>query len=153
VIRFKWRLQRVLDITGKREQALRAELWLVAREITLVREEILARQTLIRTLLEDLGRRSLADRLPEQTVVMASAAAEQRLLTGLRTREANLVATRNALTDKYMRTRGTRQTLERLREEARVRYLRAAGRIEQAQFDEFSHMAHDRRERPHAVHA
>jgi hypothetical protein len=50
----------------------------------------------------------------------------------------------------YMRTRAMRQALERLREEARIRYLREATRIEQTQFDEVAHMAYDRKERPHA---
>lgn len=150
--RFKWRLQRVLDITAMREQALRAELWALARDIILVRQEIMARQAAVRALLEDLGRRSLAERLPEQAVVLAAAWVERLILKALHAREAELVAARQVKTQIYLRTRGTRRTLERLREEARLRYLREAARIEQAQFDEFAHMAHDRNERPHAVH-
>jgi hypothetical protein len=153
VIRFKWRLQRVLDITDQRERALRADLGRLARDIYLVRQDIAARQAAVRTLLEDLGRRTLAERLPEQAVVLAAASVEQRILKALRTREAGLVAARDAMTEKYLRTRGTRQTLERRREEARLRYVRAATRVEQTQFDEVAHMAHDRKERPHAVHA
>lgn len=145
MIRFKWRLQRVLDITAQREQAIRAELGRLARDILRVQREILARQESIRTLLEDLGRRTLAERLPEQAVVLAAASVEQRILKRLHTREAELAAARDAATEKYLRMRGTRQTLERLREEARLRYVRATLRIEQAQFDEVSHMARDRK--------
>jgi flagellar biosynthesis chaperone FliJ len=148
--RFAWRLQRVLDITEKREQALRLELGALARDIVLVRQEILTRQMIVRTLLDDLAARPLTERLPEQSVVLATASVERRILDKLRARQAELEAARDAKTEQYLRTRGTRRTLERLREEARLRYLRAAARVEQTQFDEAAHIAYGRKDRPHA---
>lgn len=146
--RFRWRLQRVLDITAKREQALRLELFALARALVRVRQEIVARQAAVRTLLADLGRRTLVERLAEQTVVLACAAAEERILRGLRRRVADLEAQRAEKTRRFRQVRATRQTLERLREEARHRYLREMAAREQAQFDEVSHIAFARRERP-----
>jgi hypothetical protein len=88
VKRFTWRLQRVLDITEQREGVLRQELLVLAHRIIAVRQEILLRQASVRGLLDDLGRRVFAERLPRQLVVMACAAAEERLLERLRVRQA-----------------------------------------------------------------
>jgi len=148
VKRFKWRLQRVLDITEQRERALRLELLTLAHQIIAVQHEILSRRATVRSLLDDLGRRELLERLPRQLVVLACAAAEERLLNRLRARQAALEAARAAKTDKFLRVRGTRRTLERLREEARLKHNREMDRQEQTQLDEAFHISFARRPRP-----
>jgi hypothetical protein len=151
VKRFTWRLQRVLDITEQREGVLRQELLVLAHRIIAVRQEILLRQASVRGLLDDLGRRVFAERLPRQLVVMACAAAEERLLERLRVRQAALEVARSAKSDQFLRVRGTRRTLERLREEARLKYLREMDRQEQTQLDETFHISFARRSRPWVV--
>ena len=146
--RFKWQLQRVLDITEQRERALRLELLTLTHQIIAVQQEILFRRTTVRSLLDDLGQRGFPERLAEQVVVLACAAAEERFLDRLRARQAALEAARSAKTDKFLRIRGTRRTLERLREEARLKYLREMDRQEQAQLDEAFHISFARRLRP-----
>jgi flagellar biosynthesis chaperone FliJ len=141
VKRFAWRLQRVLDITDQRERALRAELFVLARRIREVREEIAWRQTMIRTLLAELAARPLAERLPEQAVILECSAAEQRIIRRLETRQRELDVERKAKTDQFLQVRGRRKTLERLREEARQEYLREEQKREQLQFDETAHIA------------
>ena len=149
--RFKWRLQRVLDITEQRERALRAEIAALAGLIRAVRDEIRARHALVRRLLDDLGRRSLAERMAEQAVIMACAAAEKRILAALEARRAELQAQRDAKTQQYLATRAARRTLERLREEARRRFQAEMSRLEQKELDEAAHIAFARRNRPRMV--
>jgi hypothetical protein len=147
VKRFVWRLQRVLDITEQRESALRQELLALANQIIAVQQEILLRQAVVRGLLDDLGRRELIERMADQVVVLACAAAEERLLDRLRARQAALQAARSAKTDQFLRVRSTRRTLERLREEARLKYLREMDRQEQSQLDEAFHISFARKPR------
>ena len=149
--RFQWRLQRVLDITEQRERALRLELFALAHRIVAVKQEILLRRATVRGLLEDLGRRDLAERLGEQVIVLACAAVEERLLARLRARQEALEAARSAKTDQFLRVRGMRRTLERLRVEARAMYLRDLNRPEQTQLDETFHISFARKLRPWAT--
>jgi flagellar biosynthesis chaperone FliJ len=142
--RFRWRLQRVLDITEQRERALRAELLALAQAIARVRQEILGRQALVRTILAELAQRSLPERLPEQALVLQCAAAEERILRRLRTRQKDLETQRAAKTEAYLRIRARRETLRRLREEARQKHLREQLLLEQKQFDETAHLAYAR---------
>jgi len=143
--RFSSRLQRVLEITDQRERVLRAELFVLAHEIARVRHEIMTRQMIVRTILDELGRQSLAVRLSEQTIVMACAAAEERILAGLRARQAALEAERAAKTQRFLQVRSMRRALEHLREKAYVKYRQAMAAREQAEFDEVSHIAFARR--------
>jgi len=145
VKRFRWRLQRVLDIAASREEALRADLLALAREIVRVRQEIVWRQGLVRQILTELAARDLADRLPEQAIVLECAAAEERILRRLRSAERDLRTRRDAKTAEFLRARGRRRTLERLRGEARERHRRDEDRREQKEFDELAHMAYARK--------
>ncbi|MCX5684028.1 MAG: hypothetical protein NT049_10125 [Planctomycetota bacterium] len=149
--RFVWRLQRVLDITEQREAALRHELLALAHQIIAVQQEILLRQAVVRGLLDDLGQRELLERLPQQLLVLTCTEAEERLLARLRARQAALEVARSAKTDQFLRVRSTRRTLERLREEARLDYLREMDRQEQAQLDEAFHISFARKSRPWAM--
>ena len=146
--RFAWRLQRVLEITDQRERVLRAELYALAHEISRVRHEIIARQITVRTVLDELARKSLAERLGEQTIVLACAAAEERILARLRAQQAEFEAKRAATTARFLKERSMRRALEHLREEAYAKYLKVVAARELAEFDEVSHIAFTRRMRP-----
>jgi hypothetical protein len=151
--RFRWRLQRVLSITEQREEALRNDVAALGRRILAVNQEILARREAVRVLLDELGRRPLAQRMGEQTLVLACASVERRVIQALQARQKDLEAQRAAKMEQYVQMRQARQTLERLREEARQRYLAEQNRLEQAQFDESAHVAFARRERPKVIAA
>jgi len=143
--RFQWRLQRVLDITEQREQVVRAELFALAGAITRVRQEIIRRQVLLRTVLEELAKKGLAERLAQQILFLQQSVSAAREIDRLKGDLAGLEAQRTEKTALFMRLRGQRETLERLRAEARERHRREEDKREQAQFDETTHIAFARK--------
>ena len=145
--RFQWRLQRVLDITERREQVVRGELFALAGAITRVRQEIIRRQVLLRTVLAELAKKSLAERLAQQILFLQQSVAVTREIDRLKAELAGLEAERSEKTAVFMKLRGQRQTLERLRTEARERHRREEDKREQAQFDETAHIAFARKQR------
>jgi flagellar export protein FliJ len=147
VKRFQWRLQRVLDITERREQVVRGELFALAGAITRVRQEIIRRQVLLRTVLAELAKKSLAERLAQQILFLQQSVAVTREIDRLKAELAGLEAERSEKTAVFMKLRGQRQTLERLRTEARERHRREEDKREQAQFDETAHIAFARKQR------
>jgi len=148
VKRFKWKLQRVLDIQTQHERALRSELFTLAQAMARVREQILERRTVLRTLLEELGGRRLDDRLPEQTVFMEFAAVAERQIDRLRARLRDLESERAAKQRRFLEVRAMCKTLKRLREEARSAYMRDVAKREQMAFDESAHTAFARSASP-----
>lgn len=149
--KFHWKLERVLDITAQREKALRSGLFALAQAVVRVRRAIVERRTVLRILLEEMGRRPLADRLAEQAVVMAYSAGEQRELRRLDARLAELEAERARKRERFLQTRSMRETLERMREQAREDYLRQVAKREQSEFDEQAHLAFARKAAPLAA--
>jgi len=148
VKRFKWKLQRVLDIKTQHERALRSDLFALAQAIARVREEILERRTVLRVLLAELADRRLADRLPELAVFMEFSAVEERRIERLGARLGDLESERAEKQRRFLEARATCKTLKRLREEARSAHMRDVGKREQMAFDESAHTAFARNALP-----
>ncbi len=146
--RFKWKLQRVLDIKTQHERALRSDLFALAQAIARVREEILERRTVLRVLLAELADRRLADRLPELAVFMEFSAVEERRIERLGARLGDLESERAEKQRRFLEARATCKTLKRLREEARSAHMRDVGKREQMAFDESAHTAFARNALP-----
>lgn len=150
--RFRWRLQRVLDVTVQREKAMRADLFGLARRIVRLRQEIVRRRAELRSVLSELRDCSLAERTARQEVFMGCAESVERELSRLEQQSRELEAERSEKTRTFMRVRSSRQTLERMREAARREHMREQLKLEQKQFDENAHVSYARR-RPTAVGA
>ncbi len=134
--RFKWPLQRLLDVTVQKERAIRAKLFSLSRRIADVHREIFRHQASLRSVLAELAEKNLEKRLPEQQVFMqCSQAEEDRLdqlqenLNGLKQQRAEEIAA-------FTKTKSSRETLERLKEESLQRYTRQINRQQQKQLDE-----------------
>ncbi len=134
--RFRWRLQRVLDVTVQREKALRAELFGLSRRIVRLRQEIVRRRADLRSVLSDLAGRSFDERIARQEVFMRCAEAVEREIARLEADARDLQARRTERSQTFMRVRSSRQTLERMRREAFDQHTREQLKLEQKQFDE-----------------
>lgn len=150
--RFQWPLQRLLDVTAQREAAHRAEMLRLSRDIARARQEIVARRRVIRAGLRELAAHALPERIGRQEIVMACSARPERDIRRLQQQLRDLHAQRQRRSEQFIRTRNTRQTLEKMREKARLAHLREALKHEQAELDERAHVAFARRARP-AGHA
>ena len=134
--RFKWPLQRLLDVTIQRERALEAELLALSREMAEVHQEIFRRQTVLRTLLTDLASEEFPERIPRQRLFLDSSKAAKQILDRLRAQLEELQARREAVMAKFIKIRASRETLERIREEARQQHIREQLNLEQKALDE-----------------
>jgi nucleoid-associated protein YgaU len=134
--RFHWPLQRLLDVTARREQAQRAKLLALAQQVAGVRGELLRRQAVLTALLDDLGRQRLEQRMATQEVLMKYSARSQAEIDRLAERLSDLQARRTQETRRLRQLRASRETLERLRAEALDLHRKEQLRIEQRQLDE-----------------
>ncbi len=143
--RFRWPLQRLLDVTVQRERALQGELLSISREMARLRRRILAHQAMLRGQLEELSRERLGERIPRQQVFLSCAGQFQRRLGRLREELKGLERRRQARTAEFLRARASREVLERRRAEARQVHLREQLKLEQKDFDEAAHVGFARR--------
>ena len=146
--RFRWSLQRVLDVTRQRELAWRAELLRISRALARVRQEILRRRRTILVSVGELANQDVGKRIPRQEVVMACSAGLAKEIDRLEAELGALNRQRKDKTAQFVKTRNSRETLERMREEARQAHLRGELKLEQKELDEAAHVsfAHNVRE-------
>jgi len=139
--RFHWPLQRLLDVTVQRERSHRAEVLALSRQTAAVRQQVLLAHAELRAALAELAGQQLAQRLAIHGLYARSLQARQRRIERLEAQLQGLLQRRAEKTVRLLRCRSRRQTLERLREEARRKHLHEQEKLQQKQFDETAHLA------------
>lgn len=124
---------------------MRMELSVLSAEIERLRREIDDANARVRSMLAELASTNLADRIAEHEVVTACVEAARREILDHQHQRAHRRAERDEKTQELIRTRSSRQTLERLRAEARREHLRREAAVEQKQSDDSSQVAYARK--------
>ncbi len=142
--RFHWSLQRLLDVTGRREQARQAEVLALSRQMARKRQDVLVRRMRVRQLVAELDGLDVAGRLGCHGELMRCTDAHEAEIRRVEGELAGLAEQRKEKTRALMELRTRRETLEKLREQARREHLRAETALEQKQFDESAHVGRTR---------
>jgi flagellar export protein FliJ len=143
--KFKWTLQRLLDVTRTREDALRHELATLAGQIVRLQQEIARRHATVKAALAEMTAGDLPGRLAGQETFMRCAGEVEKSVRSLSEKAAKIEEQRGALAQKFRTLRESRKALERLREESLVSHNRIQSDLEQKQFDQTAHVAISRR--------
>ena len=134
--RFVWRLQRLLDIKIKQEDAKRGELVAVTEQALAVRSEIMVQKAALRKLLTDLSAKQAQQRLSEQEFFLKYAHVSDAEIDKLELKLAELERVRRNKIQEIMKIRKFRKGLERLRAEAKAEFVKEQEKREQKDLDE-----------------
>jgi flagellar biosynthesis chaperone FliJ len=144
---FHWSLQKVLDVAEKRELAIKAELFRLARNIARTEEEIQRRRAMLRLLLADLAVAPLPERLAGRDVIMRCRKMEETAVRNLQEKVNDWQEQRETRTAELAKLTAKKDTLQRMRSEARREYQRQLDLREQQRADEVFQMTFARRGR------
>jgi flagellar protein FliJ len=136
--RFAWRLQRVLDVKAKQEQIKTQELFVITDKLAQARSSLLAQQQILRDILESIANEKPADRLSKQEFFLKNSAATDELIKKLKASIRELEVKQKEKVAEVLKLRRFKESLERLREQARKKYIEAEEKLEQKQLDETS---------------
>ncbi len=138
--KFIWKLQRLLDVKQKQEQALRNEIIALAEQAVVLRGRIMAlkmrlraHQTEIQTLPED-------QRIGAQALYLQYAPVVDKALRQMAEQGQALENRRRDKMEDFLKVQKFRKGLERLKEKARQEYLRQLNLEEQKQLDDYTHI-------------
>ncbi len=134
--KFAWRLQRLLDIKLKQEDALRGELAALTEKQVSVRGLILEIKTQVRERLEQLGQVEASQRIHEQAFFMRFADTIRQQLDSLDQKLRELETKRQEKIQEILQARKQRMTLEGLRQKAYEEYEEEVKKFEQNQLDD-----------------
>ncbi len=136
--RFFWRLQRVLDIREKQEQALRSALMMLSERMMLLRQEIMVIRARIHTALEELGNKDAAERLLSQQIFMKYSEYSENEINFLKAELSEIDKQRKEKMNEILEKRKLIKMLEKLRAKAKEEFLAKSAHIEQKEIDEFT---------------
>lgn len=134
--RFVWRLQKVLDIKTNEEQLKRMELFRLTEAMAQRRAELLMRQRLLQEMIADVARAPSAERVREQELFLRHAATNDRHIRQLQDAITDLETKQRAKVQEVLAAKRFKEGLERLRTEARERYIQEQEKLEQKESDD-----------------
>ncbi|HIJ67331.1 MAG TPA: hypothetical protein HPP87_02710 [Planctomycetes bacterium] len=134
--RFVWRLQRLLDIKIKQEEAKRGELVSVTEQALAVRSQIMLRRASLRKMLGELSGKKAKERLSEQEFFLKYAHVIDEEIRNLELKLSGLEKLRHLKLQEIMKIRRFRKGLERLRAESKARFFKEEQSQEQKELDD-----------------
>ncbi|MCK5172867.1 MAG: hypothetical protein KAR47_05715 [Planctomycetes bacterium] len=148
--KFSWRLQRLLDIKIKQEEAIRMELVAVTEQAVGVRSRIMMEKAAIRQMLADIEDLSGEERLEKQEFFLRYVHVSDEKIARLQGELAVLEKLRREKIQEILKIRKFRRGLEKLREKARSEFIRDQERLEQNQLDDRTSTSYARKILQHA---
>lgn len=134
--RFVWRLQRVLDIRKKEEQKARAELLELTERLAQTRGELLMQQKMLEDIINGLTGENPKKRLGKQEFFLKFSAASDEQIKKLEDKVNKLESQQRDKIAEVLKLRRFTEGLERLRTEAKMRFITEQEKLEQKQLDE-----------------
>jgi len=134
--RFIWRLQRVLDIKTKEEQIKRAELLKLTEKLAEARGELLMQQRILEDIISDITRKNPRKRLGEQEFFLKCSVTNDEQIRRRKNKVNELELQQSKKIAEFLRVRRFKESLERLRAEAKRRFISEQEKIEQKELDE-----------------
>ena len=134
--RFVWRLQRVLDIKVKEEQAKKTELFELTEKLTQTRQKFLTQQRILNDMISDISKKSPQRRLADQELFLKHSTTIDQKIALLKNQIGELESQQRKKIIELLRVRQFKQGLERLRSEAKKQFIMEQEKIEQKNLDE-----------------
>jgi len=134
--RFVWRLQRVLDIRKKEEQKARAELLELTERLAQTRGELLMQQKMLEDIINGITGENPKKRLGKQEFFLKFSAVSNEQIKKLKDKVKELELQQRDKIVEVLKLRRFKEGLERLRAEAKMRFIKEQEKLEQKQLDE-----------------
>lgn len=134
--RFRWSLQRLLDVTVRRESSQRAVVAELAGKLDRARRERRRREVMLGSALAELNGLDADQRVAAQSLCMRFIRHAREEIDRMKELAEALDAQRQQAANEYRRLHRSRKTLERLREQALGEHRQAELAEEQKFLDE-----------------
>ncbi len=134
--RFVWRLQRLLDIKIKQEDALRSDLVIVTEKVVGMRGRIMLEKASLRQKLRELASLDASRRIKQQMMFLQFSQIIEDRIAWLRSELKKLEELREKKMAEMMEIRKMRKGLEKLREKAKEEFQQAELKQQQNEIDD-----------------
>jgi len=136
--RFVWRLQRVLDLKTKKERKMRSELLELTEQLAETRGLLLMQKRILENIIAGLAAENPRKRLSKQEFFMRYSQTNNERIAKLKEKISVLETQQKEKIAELLKIRRFREGLERLRDEAKKRFIAEQDRLEQKELDEIA---------------
>lgn len=143
--RFEWRLQKLLDLKNKQEEALRAELITVTEQAVALRGQVLMERALLRQRLAETEQAPAAERMARQEFVLQYSQVTETTIRDMDRKLELLELLRHNKIQEILTVRKFRKGLEKLRTRAQEEFELDQQRQDQKQTDDRNSIGFARR--------
>jgi len=134
--RFVWRLQHVLNIKTKEEQVKKAELLKLTERLLQKRGELLRQKRILEDIIRNLSEKEPDKRLNKQELFLRSSKRNDEVIKKIEKRVSELELQQREKTAEFLKIKRFKESLEKLREEAKMRFITEQEKLEQKELDE-----------------
>jgi len=145
--RFVWRLQSVLNVKEKEEETKRSELFRITERLAEKRGELLTERRKLEDIISAIAAHSPDKRLEQQEFFLRCCAASDEKISELKEKAAQLESQQRGKVAELLQVRRFKKGLERLREEAKRKYIEKQEKLEQKDLDEMAGISFIRKNR------
>jgi flagellar FliJ protein len=136
--RFVWRLQQVLEVKTKQEQLKTQELFAHTEKLAQKRGELFTQQKILRDILESISTAKPSERLSRQEFFLRNSAATDERIKHIKKNVEELEKKQKEMITELLKIRRFKEGLEKLREQAKKKFIEEEENLEQRQLDEIA---------------
>ena len=142
--KFVWRAQKVLEVKKIEEQRKKNELLAITENLTNAVGLLIAKKALLKDMLEQLNTKDPMKNLQQRQIFFRYSAINDEAIEQLKRKIAELEKQQREKIAEFLKIREYSQGLEKLREQAKIRFYDEQERIDQKQADEDTVMKYSR---------
>jgi|SRR3989304_7288544 len=136
--RFVWRLQRVLEIKTKEEEKKREELLEITEKLAQMRAELITQQRVLEDIISEMSGEKPKQRLSKQEFFLRYSTTSDELIKILKKKVNELELRQRKKIAEVLKVKKFKEGLEKLRAEARMRFIKEQEKLEQKELDEIA---------------
>lgn len=142
--KFVWRVQKVLEVKKIEEQRKKNELLVITESLTNAVGLLIAKKALLKEMLEQLNVKDPMKNLQDRQIFFRHSAVNDSAIEQLNCRIAELEKQQKEKIAEFLKIRQYSQGLEKLREQAKIRFYDEQEKVDQKQADEDTVMKYAR---------
>ena len=145
--KFKWKLDRLLSIRQKQEKKKSVELIELTEKIVAARGELLMKQRIIQNILNEINEKKPKPRMLEQELFLNFSTTSNEQINTLKEKIVRLELQQKEKKEELLKIRQIKEGLEKLRQEAKISFIKEQEIIEQKEIDDGATVLFVRKER------
>ncbi len=136
--RFVWRLQRILDLKTKKEQKVRSELLELTEKLAETRSLLLMQERILKNIIDSVSVEKPETRLCKQEFFLKYSKTNDERIGKLKEKIKALESQQREKIVELAKVRRFKEGLEKLRAEAKTKFIKEQEKLEQKELDEMA---------------